>query len=105
MKDGIKEDDDSQSLLESGRINQRKDKGVIGEGAFGHPPPTAFNLAFHQQIPERNAAANHGISTPEKKVFLFTLDIFLFFCLKCMVFFGVAIDLQHFFLSKTIDLH
>lgn len=95
MKDGIKEEDGSQVLLESGRINQRKDKGVIGEGAFGYPPPTAFNLAFHQQIPERNAAANHGICTPEKKVFPFTLDIFPLFCLKCMVFFGIAIDLQH----------
>ncbi|KAM0994711.1 hypothetical protein EV2_010519 [Malus domestica] len=67
MKEGIKKDDGSQSLLESGRINQRKDKGVFEEGAFGRPPPTAFNLAFHQQNPERNAAANHGISTPEKK--------------------------------------
>lgn len=67
---GEDEEEDAESLLESGRI-QRKDKGVVGEGTFGRPP-RPFNLALHhQQIPDKNAAAtNHGIIAPddEKKV-------------------------------------
>lgn len=67
---GEDEEEDAESLLESGRI-QRKDKGVVGEGTFGRPP-RPFNLALHhQQIPDKNAvAANHGRIAPddEKKV-------------------------------------